>query len=213
MPTEYVDKGLATLIAQWKQRYPRAVVGTRGDRFHKPPSHHLPEEDGSIDAGDFMAGNGVTQDDLDDLAETLRRNRDRRIAYVIRRDKIFSSTIEPWEWRDFTGEYHGHTHVSVNDLYENNTRPWAGIGVPPAPDPKEAPLIRIKAKDASARYLSNGAHIPSMKVDEVLEKAGVPLVEVATTKEALALLPPPANAPEIDYPKFVAELLRQAAAS
>lgn len=123
----YPDKGLATLIAQWREEHPGAVVGTIADENHNPPSEHIPEADGSVDAGDFMEGNGVTQADLDDLAERLRAGRDRRIAYVIRRQRIFSSTVQPWVWRTYTGAYHGHTHVSVNDLHENDTTRWAGV--------------------------------------------------------------------------------------
>lgn len=124
----YPDRGLGTLIAQWREEHPGAVVGTIGNEAHQAgTSDHNPEADGSVDAGDFMPGAGVTQDDLDQLAETLRTHRDPRIAYVIRRQRIFSSTVQPWVWRPYDGDYHSHTHVSVNDRHENDTSLWEGF--------------------------------------------------------------------------------------
>ncbi len=122
----YVDRGLQVLINQWKNLHPGAVVGTYAGASHtKVKTDHVPDWQNSVDAADFMPGAGdVTTHDLDQLAETLRRNRDPRIAYVIRRDKIFSSTIQPWEWRKYTGHYHGHCHVSVNDKHANQTTRW-----------------------------------------------------------------------------------------
>jgi hypothetical protein len=124
----YVDPGLARFINQWTALHPGAVVGTIGDPFHKPPSSHLPEADGSVDAGDVMPGaGGVTQEVLDDLAETLRLNRDSRIAYVIRRQRIFSgpSGPQPFVWRPYAGDYHGHLHLNVGDAHEGQApRDW-----------------------------------------------------------------------------------------
>ena len=124
----YVDPGLARFINQWSALHPGAVVGTIGDIHHRPPSSHLPEADGSVDAGDVMPGSGgVTQEVLDDLAETLRLNRDSRILYVIRRQRIFSGDAgpDPWEWRPYGGDYHGHLHLNVGDAHEGQTpRDW-----------------------------------------------------------------------------------------
>jgi hypothetical protein len=135
MGTWYVDEGLSTLIAEWKQEFPKAVVYTIGDSSHSANpdmSQHAPDRGGSepgddrgeVDAGDFMPGNGVTEDDLDDLAEGLRRSKDPRVLLVIRRDRIFSSLIQPWTWRKYNGNYHGHTHISVNDKFDKNTADW-----------------------------------------------------------------------------------------
>jgi hypothetical protein len=126
----FVDKGLSRLILQWRARHPGAIVGTIADEFHKPPSGHIPEEDGSVDAGDFMEGGSVEQVDLDELAEVLRLSRDPRIAFVIRRQQIFSSTVEPrWGWRPYGGKYHNHTHVEVNDKHETDSSPWNLEGI------------------------------------------------------------------------------------
>jgi len=116
----YPDPALARFIAQWKAKHPGATVYTIGDEFHDPTSQHVPEADGSVDAADVMPGNGVDQQELDDLADTLRLNRDPRILYVIRRQRIFSGATgtRPFEWRPYGGQYHGHLHLSVGDAHE-----------------------------------------------------------------------------------------------
>ncbi len=128
MPAEHVDSALVTLNRQWRKEHPNAVIYHRGDKNHRPPSDHLPEEDGSIDASDVMPGPNVSDEDLDELAESLRRSRDYRIAYVIRRQRIFSSRVvdgvPAWTWRKYKGKYHGHTHISRNDKNESDNSEW-----------------------------------------------------------------------------------------
>lgn len=135
MVSWYVDEGLQQLDREWKKVHPDAVVYHIGDLNHSvnpDVSQHAPDRGGSlpgddkgeVDASDFMPGNGVTEDDLDDLAEQLRLSKDKRILYVIRRQRIFSSVVQPWMWRPYGGAYHGHCHVSVNDLFDNNQSDW-----------------------------------------------------------------------------------------
>jgi len=116
----YPDPALARFIAQWKAGHPNAIVYTLGDEFHDATSQHVPEADGSVDAADAMPGNGVDQQELDDLAHVLRMNRDPRILYVIRRQRIFSGPAgpQPFVWRPYGGTYHGHLHLSVGDAHE-----------------------------------------------------------------------------------------------
>lgn len=130
------DEGLATLADEWRRKHPGATVYFIGDLNHSTNpdvSQHAPDNGkssapgdtrGEVDAGDFMPGKGVTDADLDELAEGLRTSRDPRILYVIRRQRIFSSTVQPWVWRPYRGKYHGHTHVSVNDKYASNKSDW-----------------------------------------------------------------------------------------
>jgi hypothetical protein len=131
----YVDEGLAVLIGDWKGAHPGATVYTIGDSNHSTNpdvTQHAPDRGGSkpgdtegeIDAGDFMPGKGVTEDNLDDLFDGLVIARDKRLLYAIRRDKIVSSVVRPWEVRDYLGKYHDHCHVSVNDNYANNKSEW-----------------------------------------------------------------------------------------
>lgn len=128
-----VDEGLAQLIRQWKTEHPGAVVGTIGDASHvSHTSEHNPEpggaapgaDRGEVDAGDFMPGNGVTEEDLDGLFDQLVENKDPRLLYVIHKNHICSSVVQPWKVRTYGGAYHEHTHVSMNDRYDNNTSEW-----------------------------------------------------------------------------------------
>lgn len=127
----YVDEGLAVFIAQWKKKFPRAVVYTIGDDNHTV-GEHVPEEQGSqpgqdtgeVDACDVMPGNGVTEKDLAELHTALIVARDPRILYVIWHDMIVSSVVQPWKIRKYTGKWHGHVHISVNDRYDANRAPW-----------------------------------------------------------------------------------------
>ncbi len=140
MANWYPDEGLAQLDKEWKKAHPGAVVYHLGDDLHSTDpdvSQHARDRGGSepgddkgeVDASDFMPGKGgVTDKDLDDLAENLRKSRDPRILIIIRRQRICSSYpvggVPAWTWRTYKGKYHGHTHVSVNDKYDANTADW-----------------------------------------------------------------------------------------
>lgn len=135
MASWYTDEGLDRLITEWKGKHPNATVYRIADSKHSQDpdvSQHAPDDGGSapgddkgeVDGADFMPGKGVSDAQLDELAEGLRKSRDPRLLYVIRRQRIFSSTVQPWVWRPYKGNYHGHTHVSVNDKFDRNTADW-----------------------------------------------------------------------------------------
>ncbi len=165
--TWYVDEGIAALTREWKKEHPQAVVYHIGDSSHNTDpavSQHAidrggkaPGDDkGEVDAADFMPGHGVTELDLDVLAEGLRLSRDKRILYVIRRGRIFSSVVQPWVWRTYKGKYHGHVHVSVNDNYDNDQSDWkweklVARTIPYAelPDGSKLPLLQFGDDDSA----------------------------------------------------------------
>lgn len=122
----YVDHGLEVLIQQVKSKYPGIVVGTIADSHHKPPSDHIPEADGSVDAADFMLGSHFSKSDGDWLVGKLVEHRDPRIAYIIWQRRIISATVSPWVWRPYGGSdpHTGHVHLSVNDKHTTDTREW-----------------------------------------------------------------------------------------
>lgn len=135
MPAWYLDEGLARLRTEWRQEHPGATVYTIGDSAHSTDpdvSQHAPDDggpaagddQGEVDAEDFMPGNGVTQTHLKQLFDGLVSSRDPRILYVIWDDIIVSSTVQPWVRRTYRGKRHGHVHVSVNDRYDANTADW-----------------------------------------------------------------------------------------
>lgn len=125
MAAWFVDVGLAMLIRMWRLLHPNAIVGTIGDEAHTY-GEHIPEADGSVDAADFMKGNGVTDAMLSWLANTLATYRDKRLLYIIWQQRIFSNNngASAWAWRSYSGDYHDHVHVSVNDNYESDNSPW-----------------------------------------------------------------------------------------
>jgi len=122
------NPALAKLIKQYKANNPgnEVVYYAADPRTHNPTSDHWIDKDGTYDAGDFMPGATVSQDELDEFAEVLRRNRDNRIKYVIRRQRIFygNDGPTPWQWRKHLGEYHGHAHVSTLQNKEKDGRDW-----------------------------------------------------------------------------------------
>lgn len=129
----YTDEGLDRLIDEWKTEYPKAVVYRVGDASHlSRDSEHNPEPAGSkpgqskgeVDAADFMPSGGPTMADLRKFSQDLVDSRDPRLLYVIIDDRICSSVVSPWKWRNYSGNRHSHLHVSVNDNYKNNTADW-----------------------------------------------------------------------------------------
>lgn len=132
----WLDEGLATLERQIKAEYPGTVIYKKGDSNHSTDpdvSQHaeddggkLPGDDkGEVDAIDVMPNARLTMAKLVDIAENLRKSRDKRILYVIVEDKIFSSVVDPFNWRPYKGKFHRHLHVSANDLFDSNTSPWS----------------------------------------------------------------------------------------
>lgn len=131
----YIDEGLQRFKREWLAKHPGATVYSIGDQNHDTNpdvTQHAPDRGGSkpgddkgeVDALDVMPGKGVTEKDLDDLFDELHASRDKRIFYVIHRDKIFSSVSSPWKIRPYTGHYHDHVHISVNDDFDNDQSDW-----------------------------------------------------------------------------------------
>lgn len=138
MANWYLDEGLETLEEDIKAEYPGTVIYKIGDRSHSQDpdvSQHAPDDGGKlpgddkgeIDAIDVMPNPkaGLTLDKLFEIGDNLRKSKDKRLLYGICKDKIFSSVVSPWDWRNYKGKYHGHLHISVNDLFDRNTSPWS----------------------------------------------------------------------------------------
>lgn len=130
-----VAKSLEVLRDQVNAAYPgrrKENDGTIGDAAHQArTSDHNPwVKDGAVGV---VTALDITHDpahgvDTYAIAETLRRNRDRRIKYVISNRRIFSSQLHAWEWHPYTGAnpHDRHVHISVlsdNALYDDRT-PW-----------------------------------------------------------------------------------------
>lgn len=135
MSTWYIDEGLQRFKQEWVAAHPGAVVYSIGDANHDTDpnvTQHAPDRGGSlpgddkgeVDALDVMPGKTVSAKDLDDLFEELHDNEDPRIFYVIHRNRIFSSVTQPWVIRPYSGAYHDHVHISVNDKFDDNESDW-----------------------------------------------------------------------------------------
>lgn len=122
----YKDRGLAVLDRQMRDKYPGIVIYGIGDLAHQNrPSDHNPEDDGSVDASDYMIGKAFTKTDAEWFFNWLIRVKDPRVAYVIWNRKIVSAS-GGWLIRKYEGDspHTDHVHLSVNDKHENDTREW-----------------------------------------------------------------------------------------
>ncbi len=157
MPNWYPDKGMAKLNSQMKVKYPGIVIGVLAGGGHVatwPTTDHAPEPDGSVDGSDYMLGKSFTKEKANEFVNTLIRNRDHRINYIIWYRRIISSTVKPWVWRDYhgTSSHTDHVHLSVNDKHENDASPWnlGGLVYPQTPPLEQwtAPVLKYGNSDA-----------------------------------------------------------------
>lgn len=113
--------------ARWPDRS-RASDGTIGNTAHAArKSDHNPDANGVVCAMDITHDPGPPFQpigcDGQYIAEMLRVSRDPRIKYVIWDHRIFSSTVQPWVWRPYTGAnpHTKHVHISVG----GDQPPWS----------------------------------------------------------------------------------------
>jgi len=130
-----VAEALETLRKQLNEAFPKrskASDGGIGDAKHASrSSDHNPyiinKGVGVVSARDFTH-DPRTGIDCQWLADTLVKNKDPRIKYIIWNKQICSSQSSPWKWRPYKG-VNGHTkhlHLSVigeAKLYDS-TKPW-----------------------------------------------------------------------------------------
>jgi len=117
--TWHIAASLETLREQLNTAFPeRSKVsdGAIGNSEHSArASDHNPNENHTVCARDFTH-DPQTGIDCQWLADTLVKNKDPRIKYIIWNHQICSSTTSPWKWRPYSGK-NGHTHhlhLSVN---------------------------------------------------------------------------------------------------
>lgn len=135
MSTWRIAEALETLRKQLNEAFPKrskASDGGIGDTAHASRSsdHNPWLEDakgkGIVTARDFTH-DPKTGIDCQWLADTLVKNKDPRIKYIIWNKQICSST-KGWEWRSYKGvnAHQHHLHLSVNPdpKYYDSTRQW-----------------------------------------------------------------------------------------
>lgn len=125
-----VAYSLDQLLAQINAAHPnrsKIADGSIGDAAHAATkSDHNPDALGIVRARDY------THDpdggfDAHAMADQLVASRDPRIAYVISRGRIASSTVAPWSWRSYSGSnpHNHHAHVSVvGNRLADRVDPW-----------------------------------------------------------------------------------------
>ena len=153
---------LVALYAELDRRYPnRSKVsdGTIGDRAHAArKSDHNPEDDRAdadktlwVTAADVTSGSPGGPN-VDAWFDDLRRNRDARIDYLIRRSRITGPRFG-WNWAPYTGsnphDKHGHISVHNTAAARNDLRPWFPTAATP---PEEDVLTPTQANQLSAAY-------------------------------------------------------------
>lgn len=122
--TARIAQSLDILRRQVDEFFPkrsRISDGWIGDQAHASrKSDHNPNPVGVVQAID-LTHDPASGCDSYALAEALRMSKDSRIKYVISNGHIFSSTMDPWMWREYNGsnKHTKHVHVSVNDDPEN----------------------------------------------------------------------------------------------
>jgi hypothetical protein len=147
-----VAKSLITLRSQVDAAHPgRAKFndGTIGDTAHQARvSDHNPNRAGVVQALD-LSHDPAHGFDSYAFADMLRQKKDGRLKYVISNSRIFSTTVNAWEWRPYSGAdaHQHHVHISVSDdpaRYDDD-RAWdidaatATVAAPPPSPPAPPP--------------------------------------------------------------------------
>lgn len=130
---------LAAFVRGVKRLWPGATVWTKGDRAHEasPSDHNNDDTAGSkpeqtdaddkpeVRAGDVPTLGGVTMAKLRVLRErlTTRPANRARLRYVILEQSIWRKR-NGWKREEYTGDYHGHLHASIDAADDDNGSPW-----------------------------------------------------------------------------------------
>lgn len=157
-----IAKSLDVLRTTFNRLYPnrsKLSDGWLGDSAHAArKSDHNPNSAGVVLALDITHDpkHGV---DTYHIADLMKDIRDPRIDYVISNRRIFSSTVDPWTWRPYTGTnpHNKHMHVSVkkDQKHYDDVGAWNLGGVNPSvPDMPEVVAVPI---------LKRGDHGPDVQ--------------------------------------------------
>lgn len=130
---------LDSFVRGVKTMWPGATVWTKGDKAHErsPSDHNNDDTAGSkpeqvdadsrpeVRAADVPTLGGVTMADLDELRVklTTRPANQRRGRYVILRQDIWRKR-NGWKREDYSGDYHGHLHLSIDAADDDNGADW-----------------------------------------------------------------------------------------
>lgn len=183
-----VAESLEKLRAQLNEAFPkRSKVsdGGIGDAAHASRnSDHNPyikvKGVGIVRARDFTH-DPRTGIDCQWLADTLTKNRDPRIRYLIWNRQICSSEKQPWVWRKYTGvnAHTKHLHISVSEdpkLFDSK-KEWKLDFVDPDDE---------REQDDTAKVVADDGETSATKGADSSEGQSVPEPPPATVTEATA---------------------------
>jgi hypothetical protein len=191
-----VAESLQTLLKQLNAAFPKrskASDGSIGDAKHASrTSDHNPwvkdkKGMGVVTARDFTH-DSQTGIDCNWLAETLVKNKDPRIKYIIWNKRICSSKTAPWQWRPYKGSnaHQHHLHLSVIDdpkLYDS-TKAWALDFKNEKKKDDIARLVDEPATDTAAEPTNKEALDGAAATETIVTKeTGDTKVEVAAKNE------------------------------
>lgn len=196
-----VAESLETLRKQLNEAFPKrskASDGGIGDAKHASrSSDHNPwvkdkKGVGIVTARDFTH-DPKTGIDCQWLADTLVKNKDPRIKYIIWNHQICSSATSPWKWRPYSGvnAHTKHLHLSVSDAATkyDSTKAWK-LGFPSAKSNDVAKVSAAVSPDRPAE---------DVKLPDPPDAATKPAADIPGTTQiadnivntAPAALPPP----------------------
>ncbi len=136
-----------------------ASDGTIGDAAHSSrTSDHNPNVYGVVTAAD------ITHDpsrgaDMHQISETIRKERDHRVKYVIFDKQIFASYAtsarKPWTWGAYSGvnthEKHMHLSVVGDPKVYDMTEKWVVTGEPTIEE-KNMPMLPLRRGDGMGAF-------------------------------------------------------------
>ena len=134
-----------------RTKHPGIVIYDIGDEHHKPPSDHLPNSSGLVNAQDYMLGKNFRHADAVLLCSWLIQ--DTRTRYVIYFGKIWH--VSTGEWRTYTGDnpHIDHVHHSVYDSAHLSNRAWKmGDDMPTGDE-----VFRTDIDPSAKKYSAGGA--------------------------------------------------------
>jgi hypothetical protein len=191
----YLNPALSAFRTAVNAAYPtrdKASDGTIGDEHHKPPSDHLEDADGSVDAWDMdveVNGKGKPYAaDVEHLKRVFQAHEASR--YWIHNGQI-ASRSNGWRREAYDGAnpHNLHVHWNTRESHENSTKPWEVDPMPTADEIANAVWAHKHTNPVTQQPQSKGTVVQFLDAVHD-EKARVVLERLAAIEQRLADTPP-----------------------
>lgn len=192
----YLNPALTAFRAAVNEAYPRRDEGSDGDigdEHHKPPSDHLEDADGSVDAWDMdVELNGRLreyEDDVEHLKAVFQAHEASR--YWIHDGQI-ATRANGWRRDPYTGAnpHDRHVHWNSRQSHENSTKPWEVERMPTAEEIAAAVWAHRHKNPVTDQEQSKGTVIQYMDAVHDQKERTV-LAGIARVEDRIANLPGP----------------------